>query len=102
VIYNFGNVPDGCDPVYGVVRDSEGNFYGTTEWGGNIGGAGYGTVFKVTADGVESVLYNFSGFTNDGAGEASGQLVVDPAGNLYGTTLAGGASGGGTIFKVTP
>jgi uncharacterized repeat protein (TIGR03803 family) len=102
VIYNFGGVPDGCNPIYGVVRDSQGNFYGTTEWGGNIGGFGYGIVFMVTAEGTESVLYNFSGYTNYGAGEATGELVLDSTGNLYGTTIAGGADGGGTIFKVTP
>jgi uncharacterized repeat protein (TIGR03803 family) len=102
VIYNFENVPDGCHPIYGVALDSAGNFYGTTTEGGNIGGYGAGTIFEVTADGSESVLYNFSGYTNDGADEASGQLVVDPSGNLYGATLAGGANGGGTILKVTP
>lgn len=102
VIYNFANVPDGCNPVYGVIEDSHGNFYGTTEWGGNNGGSGYGTVFMVKADGAESVLYNFSGFENDGAAQASGELVVDPAGNVYGTTLAGGGAGAGAVFKVTP
>ncbi|HVI08994.1 MAG TPA: choice-of-anchor tandem repeat GloVer-containing protein [Candidatus Binatia bacterium] len=103
VIYNFGTAPDGCNPIYGVVRDSLGNFYGTTAWGGNIGGAGYGVVFMLKEDGTESVLYNFSGFQNYGAGQASGNLVVDPAGNLYGSTLAGGQNCGcGTIFKVTP
>jgi uncharacterized repeat protein (TIGR03803 family) len=55
----------------------------------------------VKADGTESVLYNFSGCT--GASEATGQLIVDPTGNLYGTALLGGAyCDDGVIFKLTP
>jgi uncharacterized repeat protein (TIGR03803 family) len=102
VIYSFAGPPnDACNPVYNVVRDSHGTFYGNSEWGGNVF-YGLGTVFMVKPDGTESVLYNF-GPANYGAAEATGELVLDPAGNLYGATLAGGADCDcGVIYKITP
>ena len=112
ILYNFSASPDGEDPMGGLVRDSKGNLYGTTEYGGNAGGVcgtyGCGTVFELVKTGVtymEKVLYAFTGGT-DGANPSSG-LVRDTAGNLYGTTLRGGSSGCGsgagcgTVFKVT-
>jgi uncharacterized repeat protein (TIGR03803 family) len=85
--------------------DSAGNIYGTTFSGGNLqacGGTGCGTVYKLTRSGsgwMQSVLHRFSG--PDGATPYSG-LVPDAAGNLYGTTVNGGASGNGTVYQVTP
>jgi len=93
---------DGEHPHAGLVLDTAGNLYGTTYYGGSNVYNG-GVVFKLAADGTETVLYNFcsqSGCT-DGA-EPVGGLVIDAAGTLYGTTSAGGASGGGVVFKLAP
>ena len=73
-----------------------GNLYGTTEQGGAYG---FGVVFKLTPGGAETVLYSFTG-GSDGADPAA-SLIRDKAGNLYGTTEEGGASGDGVVFKVT-
>lgn len=111
-LYNFSATPDGEDPMDGLVRDSNGNLYGTTAYGGNAGGVcganGCGTVFELVKTGAtytEKVLYAFTGETN-GANPGTG-LVRETGGSLYGTTLAGGGSGCssgagcGTVFKIT-
>jgi len=98
VLYTFTGSPDGIDPQAGLIRDSAGNLYGTTESGGT---SGYGTVFKVTAQGQESVLYSFTGGA-DGGGLRDSSLVRDSAGNLFGTTWRGGASDFGVVFKLDP
>jgi uncharacterized repeat protein (TIGR03803 family) len=76
--------------------DAKGNLYGTTFAGGT---SAAGTVFKVNSHGKEAVLYTFTGGT-DGSIPFAG-LVLDTAGNLYGTTYEGGTVGMGTVFKVT-
>ena len=100
VLYSFGNQPgDGAFPLAGLVLDKQGNLYGTTVYGGAHGG---GTVFQLTPDGAETVLYSFGSQPGDGTNPYAG-LVLDKKGNLYGTTGAGGQYGfGGTVFKVTP
>jgi uncharacterized repeat protein (TIGR03803 family) len=108
VIYSFQGPTkkDGWAPMGAIVRDSEGNIYGTTSYGGSqdcSDGSSYigcGTVFKVTSGGVESVLYNFKGGKD---GEVPfGGLVMDSAENLYGTTTDGmDTTQEGTVFKVT-
>jgi uncharacterized repeat protein (TIGR03803 family) len=99
VLHAFGRGRDGQGPKGGLVRDSEGNLYGTTVWGGQFLDEGYGTVFQIKATGKETVLYRFGG-EPDGAYPQAG-LVPDTAGNLYGTTLQGGVSGfGGTVFEL--
>lgn len=104
VLYSFNKGAHGQSPNGGLVRDAKGNLYGTTSQGGilhnNCGTSGCGTVFKVTAAGVESVLHSFTGTSGDGSIPATG-LVQDASGNLYGATVAGGNGGNGTIFKVT-
>jgi len=95
VLYSFLGGADGGNPDGGVVRDPSGNLYGTTQ---NFGAANYGVVFEVDPSGHETVLHTFTG-TPDGADSWAG-LVRDPAGNLFGTTIAGGPLGGGTVFKV--
>jgi uncharacterized repeat protein (TIGR03803 family) len=80
-----------------LVRDKAGNLYGTTLIGGS---SGSGTVFKVDTTGKETVLHSFTN-APDGASPYAG-LVMDKAGNLYGTTLIGGSSGYGTAFKLIP
>jgi uncharacterized repeat protein (TIGR03803 family) len=112
ILYRFSGSPDGNGPSGGLVRDSNGNLYGTTQAGGNNGGScpseGCGTVFELIKDGAtytEKVLFAFTGGT-DGA-DPNG-LVRDADGNLYGTTPGAGldcassATGCGLVFKITP
>jgi uncharacterized repeat protein (TIGR03803 family) len=96
VLYTFTGQSDGRSPRSPLVRDSAGNLYGTTYSGGT---AGYGTVFKVNAQGQETVLYNFTG-GGDGRKPRNSALVRDSAGNLYGTTGEGGSSDFGVVFKL--
>lgn len=121
VLYSFSG-PDGNGPDAGLISDSAGNLYSTTIFGGvnnavPCGGPGCGVVFELspTANGLEeTVLYNFCSLTNcaDGASPLSA-LTLDPAGNLYGTTYAGGevpchykngtySNGCGVVFEVSP
>jgi uncharacterized repeat protein (TIGR03803 family) len=112
VLYEFaGNAPtqDGANPFGGLVMDASGNLYGTTAYGGynavctvGFNTQGCGTVFElVNSNGSysEKVLYRFTGYGADGAFPSAG-LVMDAAGNLYGTTPAGGAHGNGTVFEL--
>jgi uncharacterized repeat protein (TIGR03803 family) len=94
VLHDFTG-PDGATPHGGLVLDGSGNLYGTTSSGGT---SNLGTVFKIDTSGVETVLHSFAG-NSDGAQPYAG-LVMDGAGNLYGTTEKGGTSGFGTVFKV--
>jgi uncharacterized repeat protein (TIGR03803 family) len=101
VLHSFAGYPtDGSDPSYaGLVRDDDGNLYGTTRFGGTYDN---GTVFKVDRGGKETVLYSFTG-NADGANPTAG-LVLGKAGNLYGTTSSGGdlscGGGCGVVFKL--
>jgi len=88
---------DGETPYAGVIQGSDGNFYGTTYFGG---ANGLGTVFKVTPGGTETVLYSFAA-GNDGEHPYAG-VTQGSDGNFYGTTYQGGTSGLGTVFKITP
>lgn len=106
VLYQFAGGSDGIGPGVGnVVFDPIGNLYGTTIGGGSFG---QGTVYKLTHAGgswTESVLYSFAG-GSDGAAPY-GAVVLDAAGNLYGTTSQGGGSGCGgtgcgTVYELTP
>jgi uncharacterized repeat protein (TIGR03803 family) len=99
VLYSFTG-RDGAAPVAGLIADRDGNLYGTTLEGGSDG---VGTVFKLAPDGNESVLHSFRGtFYNDGS-EPSAGLVLDNAGNLYGTTLYDGkGTTDGTVFRIAP
>jgi len=97
VLYNFTGGADGGQPNASVIRDSAGNLYGTTIGGG---ASGHGTIFKLDKTGKETVLYSFTGGTDAAGPDAN--LFRDAAGNLYGTTIAGGVSGGGTVFMLTP
>jgi uncharacterized repeat protein (TIGR03803 family) len=101
---------DGDSPVGGLVFDASGNLYGTASGGGDLncygdsGYAGCGAVFELTpsSDGTwtETVLHDFGHGGSDGVYPYGG-LVVDAAGNLYGTTLEGGEDGRGVVYKLT-
>jgi len=94
-LYDFGGF--GEDNTGNLVMDSAGNLYGTNSI------TGYGSVFKLTPSGsgwTFTTLYTFSG-GSDGGGP-SGQLVLDSAGNLYGTAWSGGKYGRGVIWEITP
>jgi uncharacterized repeat protein (TIGR03803 family) len=95
ILYRFTGGPDGASPLGGVTLDSSGEIYGTT-WLGGI--YGFGTIFQLDSNGNEKVLHSFAG-GNDGANPIGG-LVLDQAGNLYGTTSAGGPDGLGTVYTV--
>jgi uncharacterized repeat protein (TIGR03803 family) len=97
VFWSFGSGADGTGPQAALIQGSDGNFYGTTQAGG---ASGYGTVFRVTPAGVETVLYSFGGGT-DGRYPYAG-MTQGADGNFYGTTHQGGANSIGTIFKLTP
>ena len=109
VLYSFAGNPDGYFPSSGhLVFDSSGDLYGATQFGGSAP-YGYGTIFRLrppaAPDGVwmETVLYNFTG-GDDGGVPANG-LVMDRAGNLYGTTNDSGEygqQGAGTVFELSP
>jgi uncharacterized repeat protein (TIGR03803 family) len=98
-LYSFaGASSDANQPSVALIQGSDGNFYGTTATGGT---SGNGTVFRVTPSGVETVLYSFTGGTND-ASEPKAALIQGGDDNFYGTTVSGGTSVLGTVFKVTP
>jgi uncharacterized repeat protein (TIGR03803 family) len=91
-----GNPLDGVEPCAGLVQGSDGSFYGTTEYGGTNS---FGTVFRISTNGVLTTLYSFSG--DDGANPDAG-LVQGSDGYFYGTTEDGGPNGGyGTVFKIS-
>ena len=94
VLYSFKNGTDGASPLASLIRDANGNLYGTTFSGGT---SSRGTVFEVTSNGKERVLYNFTGGT-DGGSPWGGLLKV--GGVLYGTT-EGDGTGYGTTFSLT-
>ena len=96
MLYSFTG-GDGSHPRATLIADVVGNLYGTTIDGGT---GGQGTVFQLTPTGTLNVLYSFTG-GSDGALPFAG-VIADAAGNLYGTTNGGGASGQGTVFQLDP
>jgi len=113
VLYEFCSLSacaDGEEPYSGpLVRDSAGNIYGTTTFGGasrNCNGVGCGSVFKIDTSGKETVVHSFTG-GSDGVAPQAG-LIMDSAGSLYGVALQGGdkkcnpPSGCGTVFRIIP
>jgi uncharacterized repeat protein (TIGR03803 family) len=96
-LYAFKGGSDGRKPQSGLTMDATGNLYGTTYFGG---GRDCGTVYKVAPDGTETLLHAFAG-SRDGANPYSG-VVLDKNGNIYGTTLSGGADNNGTVYRIAP
>jgi uncharacterized repeat protein (TIGR03803 family) len=114
ILYNFSFNKDGAYPVSGLIRDSAGNLYGTTEYGGNLNDCvtnndtSCGVIFELTPKGdgswKETPLHAFNG--GDGA-YPNGKLTWDSQGNLYGTTYQGGnlsvcENGCGVVFRLSP
>jgi uncharacterized repeat protein (TIGR03803 family) len=107
VLYNFCSQPnctDGNGPHGGLILARDGNFYGTTAQGGseNIKAGGNGTIYRITPQGAYTVMHSFCG-----AACAEGQSpyygVIQAAGEtFFGTTLAGGTNGMGTVYKMSP
>jgi uncharacterized repeat protein (TIGR03803 family) len=105
-LYSFTGASDGCIPVGGLIADKTGNLYGVTAEGGSNGlcDQGYGVVFKLDTSNNLTVLFTFAGY--NGAYPDS-VLLLDTAGNLYGTTAEGGNSqcgstGCGVVFELSP
>lgn len=99
VLHAFAGTPDGQYPWGGLVSDKHGNLYGTTENGGAFG---EGAVFELARSGDswnETVLYSFYTNPNDGY-HPRGNLIVAANGDLYGSTIFGGAYNGGTVFEL--
>jgi uncharacterized repeat protein (TIGR03803 family) len=101
LLHSFGPPSGGYLPNVGVTLDAKGNLYGTTTRGGAYN---YGTVYQLSPDaGGDWTLKTLHSF-NPGSGDgysSSVLLVLDTAGNVYGTTASGGAYGGGTVFEIT-
>ena len=105
VLYSFTGGSDGAEPFVSVIQGTDGNFYGTTFYGGSGGQpvpgspTGFGTVFMLTPAGEETILHSFQGAV-DGANPYG--ALVEYQGNFYGTTNNGGPDNAGTVFEVTP
>jgi uncharacterized repeat protein (TIGR03803 family) len=100
------NLTQGATPNL-PVEGTDGNFYGTTQLGGDLscGLHGCGAIYKVTSGGKITVLHGFTGYVSATKFDGSvpyGILVQDNGGNLYGTTYYGGSNNAGTVFKITP
>jgi uncharacterized repeat protein (TIGR03803 family) len=99
ILHSFAGGADGANPNAGVVQDTAGNFYGTTQYGGKgCNGRGCGTVFELSANGQEDILYRFSDVP-DGASPLGG-VAIDSSGNIYGTTWLGGTYSLGAVFSL--
>lgn len=97
--HSFNNEKDGGDPYAGLVLSADGNFYGTTTNGGN----GFGTVFKITRNGLLTTLHTFCAQPpncEDG-GQPWAALIQGTDGKFYGTAVEYGVNHGGTVFKIS-
>jgi uncharacterized repeat protein (TIGR03803 family) len=101
ILHDFTGGSDGGEPMGRLTPDAAGNFYGTTD----IGGLGYGTVYKLSPNGSggwsETVLHAFTNWL-DGGYPFFTSLIFDSQGNLYGTTTGGGPTGHGVAFELSP
>jgi len=96
IIKSFSFSADGAGPRGHLTLAKDGNFYGITRGGGSNGA---GTIFKLTPDGVYTVIHNMNKATE--GGDSYGSLTEGKDGNLYGAAYDGGTYGYGTVFKVT-
>jgi uncharacterized repeat protein (TIGR03803 family) len=101
IVDTNGNVLDGVEPAASLVEGSDGEFYGTTEYGGS----GSGSIFKVTSSGVLTPLYQVPPPPDDVYAAENGPpsaLALGADGNFYGTTTYGGSNYVGSVFEITP
>jgi uncharacterized repeat protein (TIGR03803 family) len=96
IVFSFLGGPDGSSPAGGLIMDAQGNLYGVTP---ENGANDVGTIFKLTPDGVITILYVFD--FGDGGYTPGGPLIADESGNLYGTAIYGGGANAGTVFELT-
>jgi uncharacterized repeat protein (TIGR03803 family) len=97
-LYSFSDGNDGANPIGGVILDSAGNLYGTTQYGGTLN---RGVVYQLVPSSggwTQNVLSNFE----VGGELPGGDLIFDAHSNLYGTTYLGGPQGSGTVFELQP
>jgi len=105
VIHSFPVSTGGVATNSNLVRDAAGNFFCTTRTGGSMG---YGSIVELSPPAAgetawtANIVHTFGVFATDGNYPSSYSLIVDSAGNLYGTTSHGGAFGAGTVFKLMP
>jgi uncharacterized repeat protein (TIGR03803 family) len=109
-LYSFTGIPDGNTPIGSLVADAAGNLYGVTFVGGTLGGCtrnkvvNCGTVFELKPGSggtyTETIIHDFGG-AGDGQVPLGG-LIIDQAGNLYGTTSGGGVFHEGIVFQLSP
>jgi uncharacterized repeat protein (TIGR03803 family) len=104
-LYSFAGLSSsnaGTNTVAGLIQASDGNFYGTTQYGG---ANGEGSVYRITPTGTFMTLYSFAAVSitdvNEGGAQPTAGLLQGSDGNLYGTTFVGGPSGAGTVFKLS-
>jgi uncharacterized repeat protein (TIGR03803 family) len=98
-VYAFQNYTDGAYPETDLTTDSQGNLYGGTA----EGGAGFGVIFKLSVDGVETVLHNFTYYGLDG-GNPQSPLLIDKNGTIYGTSNEGDGTSStdeGAVFMIS-
>jgi len=104
-LYTFpqGSVTDGYGPTGSLLQASDGNFYGMTEQGGTgcVTNGGCGTVFKVTPEGVQTVLHSFAGYPTDGDQPGKVTLIQGSNGNLYGTTQVYDGVSSGAVYMIS-
>jgi uncharacterized repeat protein (TIGR03803 family) len=95
---NGTTTTDGANPQGGVILSLDGDFYGTTQYGGQHG---QGTIFRMSPGGTVTILYSFGAFVGDGE-QPVAALVENGEETFYGTTQAGGTAGDGTAFVIYP
>jgi len=100
ILHSFTGGTDGSQPTSGLTFDHAGNLYGVTFFGGS----GKGVVYKLShtySGWQQTVVHTFQGGSTDGA-NPDANLLIDSAGNIYGTTIGGGTSNAGVAFELTP
>jgi len=97
VLHSFGGASDGCYPWGTVAIDKAGNLYGSTH---SCGSNGYGTIWKVSKKGKETILHSFAGSPSDGC-YSFASVARDSKGNLYGVTSGCGANNWGALYELS-
>jgi len=101
-LYSFTGGADGYNPDGALIQGSDGDFYGVTRLNVISGFTFYGTIFKISTNGMFATLYALNpGVTGDGTHPFAG-LVQGLDGNFYGSTLLGGTANAGTVFRISP